>query len=87
MTDTKSQEVIDGLVAKIVQLEQGLVVGDLFAHKTDVDLRNIYVATDIHLDLEDEDIYVVGSSHTQGVHQDGVAFKLVEVTKVGHENG
>ena len=83
----KHTEIINGLVAKIVQLEQGLSMGDLFAHKTDVDLRNIYVVTDIHLDIDKEEIYVVGSSHTQGVHQDGVAFKLVEVTQVGNENG
>lgn len=80
------QKALDTLVSKVVQISHGLKAGDLIAHKTDMSLEQVYVVTDFVYSLGDngqnEGIYVVGSRSAGGVHQDGVAFKLIEVQKV-----
>ena len=78
--------IIDGLVTKLVALTHNIEEGDLFTHKTDVNLSELYVVTGIHMDIDKEEIYIVGSSHTNAVHHDGVAFKLMEIQKVGPTN-
>ena len=84
------QKALDTLVSKVVEISHGLKAGDLIAHKTDMNLEQVYVITDFVYNLGDdsghkEGIYVVGSRSAGGVHQDGVAFKLIEIQKVDTE--
>ena len=83
------QKALDTLVSKVVEISHGIKAGDLIAHKTDMNLDQVYVVTDFVYSLGDngqkEGIYVVGSRSAGGVHQDGVAFKLIEIQKVDTE--
>ena len=83
------QEALDKLVSKVVEISHGLKPGDLFAHRTDMNLSQVYVITDFHYSLgEDgtkEGIYVIGSRSVEGMHQDGIAFNLIEIQKVDAE--
>ena len=54
-----------------------------------MNLSQVYVITDFHYSLgEDgtkEGIYVIGSRSVEGMHQDGIAFNLIEIQKVDAE--
>ena len=79
---TEKDNVIDGLVNRLVSYSHGIHQGDMVAHKTDLDLENIYVVTKISMNLEDEEIYLQCSTNAKGVHHDGATFKLIEMMPV-----
>ena len=82
----KYQNVVDSLTAKVVELTEGISIGDLITHRTDLQMSEVYIITDLVYNLGDEKnkegIYVVASRSSAGIHHDGVVFKLMEIQKV-----
>jgi hypothetical protein len=81
---TKKDDIINNLTKQIVELTTGIAVGDLVVHKTDLDVTTPYVVTDVIYNEEDDQAYCQCANH-KGLHQDALAFKLVELSKLNAE--
>ena len=83
MAETVNKDqIIDGLVSRLVNYSHGIEPGSLVAHKTDLDLENIYVVTEVKMDLSTEEIFLQCANNSKGVHHDGVTFRLIEMILV-----
>ena len=79
--EDKKTSVINNLTKQLVYFTHGIKIGDLVAHKTDVDLTSPYVVVDIMYDIDTDQAYCECSNTTT----QSVAFKMIEVAKLEAE--
>ena len=75
------QEIIDGLTKRLVHLETGIQAGDLVVHKTDLDVKNPYVVTNVVFDIPTKNMNCVCSTQDNT----DVTFRVIEVSKLSAE--
>tara|TARA_Y100000589_G_C26853287_1_gene506879 strand:+ start:12 stop:293 length:282 start_codon:yes stop_codon:yes gene_type:complete len=79
----KEIKIINSLAKQLVYFTAGLKIGDLVAHKTDLDIKTPYVITDIVYDIDKDEAYCQCSNNTI---QDA-AFKVIELSKLEADEG